>query len=148
MTVEGLAEQLGLNPVDLRRWEENGTIPAEAQTRLAARFGVDVSWLTGAESLPSDVIRRDRARRRFEAPGPVRRNRLAALRAGEGLSQPVLARELKVDREELAGWEQGAPIPEKYERVLAARFGVTVDWLTGRESLDSEIIPAAPDERG
>ena len=47
-----------------------------------------------------------------------------------------------------AGWEQGAPIPEKYERVLAARFGVTVDWLTGRESLDSEIIPAAPDERG
>ena len=62
VTVDALAEQLGLNPVDLRRWEENGTIPAEVQTRLAARFGVDVSWLTGAESLPSDVIRRDRTR--------------------------------------------------------------------------------------
>ena len=148
LTIDALAEQVGLDPRDLRRWEQNGSIPAEVQVRLAARFGVDTSWLVGTESLPTETVRLDPSRRRFPSRPTIRRNRLAALRSAEGMTQPILARELGVAREDLARWEGGAPIPAEHEAALAERFGVTVDWLTGRETLDSEIIPTAPDERG
>lgn len=65
---------------------------------------------------------------------PEKWHRLISLRKEAGLSQYELARRLKMGRSALGNYEQGEREPDiETMKKLATFFGVTVDYLLGRE---------------
>ena len=59
---------------------------------------------------------------------------LRQLRAREGLTQDDLAHRINVNRATIANWEVGRSAPDHATVMsIADMFGVTTDWLLGRE---------------
>ena len=68
--------------------------------------------------------------------------RISALRTARDMSQGSLAEELGVSRQSVSKWETNSSVPELDKLVqLADIFGVTLDYLAGREA---EAAPEAP----
>ncbi len=59
-------------------------------------------------------------------------NRLAEIRAAEGVSQSALAREMGIDKSTIWRWEKGErQMDNDTLRVLCERFGCSVEHLLG-----------------
>jgi transcriptional regulator with XRE-family HTH domain len=148
LSVSKLASEIGVDPEQLSRWEsEEEDLPDHVQTILAARFGVDVAWLTARDSFPVEA-KRLKPRRFARRERGLTGQRFTRLRLAEGLTREHLAAEIGVDAADIARWESSGSIPERHREALATRFGVTIKWLTGREEFGSAIIPARPKGRG
>lgn len=73
--------------------------------------------------------------------------RLAELRRQKGLSQAELARLLNLGQSTIAMYEKNRRAPDYHQLVrLADFFGVSVDYLLGREEEDKKEI-LLPDEK-
>jgi transcriptional regulator with XRE-family HTH domain len=60
--------------------------------------------------------------------------RTLSLARGRGLNDAALARSLGVSQQTLQNWKTRKHVPELRLPRIAAEFGVSVDWLLGRES--------------
>ena len=70
------------------------------------------------------------------------RIQLRILREKAGLSQAALAKKLGINQSAVAAWEAGRNKPENTKlEALANIFGVSTDYLLGRESTHSNRIP-------
>src|SRR3954447_20094541 len=145
---EGLGQDeigalLGVSSEEVARWERGVTIPVHHLDALAARLGVSVEWLLAEERPATKARRRPPAAGRFTREGP---HRLGRLRRAEGLTPDALGAAIGVAGDSVRGWEAGEEIPAAHHAALAARLGVDVTWLLGRESYDSSVEPADEDD--
>ena len=63
-------------------------------------------------------------------------DKIAELRRQRGWSQENLAERLGVTRQSVSKWESGASVPDLDKIIgLSELFGVTTDYLLGREDL-------------
>jgi transcriptional regulator with XRE-family HTH domain len=139
LTHAALAAQLKVDAESVASWEDGTAIPDDQLEPLARIFGVSVAWLTRSEALPSDVTRRPRRPRRFARDD--RGQRIRRLRRAEGLSRSALAKAIGTSEASVADWESGSSLPDdNAQRRLAARLAVSIEYLMGRERLDSEIV--------
>lgn len=70
--------------------------------------------------------------------------RIAHKRRELGLSQEQLGQEMGVSRQSIYKWESDAALPEIDKLIaLSRRFGVSVGWLLGEESRETETQEAA-----
>jgi transcriptional regulator with XRE-family HTH domain len=141
MSIDALAEFLGVDAAHVDQWEQGVEIPPEHRAALAARFGVDATSLSDPVSLPTAVTRLPvTPPRRFTRPAAAR-TRLRKLRRAEGLSVEALAAELDVSTSDVEAWENGGGVPERYVNALTVRFGVSPDWLLGRDTFPTNVTP-------
>lgn len=67
-------------------------------------------------------------------------NRIRALREAQGIEQKMLAMDLKVSQPTVSSWETGSKQPSgKSTEKLADYFGVTIDYLMGRDTAETQI---------
>lgn len=73
--------------------------------------------------------------------------RVRELRESRGLQQKDLAIDLGVTQPTISGWESGIKVPSaKSTQKLADYFGVTTDYLLGRD--DTQKMPTPVSESG
>lgn len=59
---------------------------------------------------------------------------LKELRLEKGIGQELLAKEIKVSKAVISMWENGLRVPTMFSLIaIADYFGVTIDYLVGRE---------------
>lgn len=67
-------------------------------------------------------------------------NRIRELREARGIDQKVLAMDLGVSQPTISAWETGSKVPSsKSASKLADYFGVSIDYLLGREEVAVEV---------
>ena len=70
--------------------------------------------------------------------------RVRELRESRGLQQKDLAIDLCVSQPTISDWESGRKVPSaKSTQKLADYFGVTIDYLLGREGTKKEPTPVS-----
>ena len=74
--------------------------------------------------------------------------KLQELRKARGWSQEELAGQIHVSRQALSKWESGGAVPDTENIIALSRlFGVTTDYLLGRDSQKSnELTPTQREE--
>lgn len=72
------------------------------------------------------------------------KERIRKLANSEGLSIPKLEEELGFGGGTISRWDKSAPAADKLAKI-ADRFGVTVDYLLGRELTEKDIKDIAKD---
>ena len=72
--------------------------------------------------------------------------RLKELRVRDGVSQQVLADEMMVSRSAVAMWERGTEPSNEMLQKLADYFGVSVDYLLGRDESAKTEQPTVKDD--
>lgn len=83
----------------------------------------------------------------YDEEQTVFQERLIALRKREKLSQSKFADAIGVSRSSVRDWETGDKLPGfKILLRIADYFGVTVDYLAGRDSQDSLYVGDLPEE--
>ncbi len=72
--------------------------------------------------------------------------RIRELREANGLQQKELAIDLRVSQPTVSDWESGRKVPSaKSTQKLADYFGVTMDYLLGRDNTKKEPTPVSED---
>lgn len=72
--------------------------------------------------------------------------RVRELREAKGMQQKELAIDLRVSQPTISDWESGRKVPSaRSTQKLADYFGVTIDYLLGRDDAE-KILPAQSGE--
>jgi transcriptional regulator with XRE-family HTH domain len=142
LSAEQLADQLGVHPASVLRWERRERLPGPRHIHgLASSLAVDPAAVarffdearTPTAEPPSGLrapgLRELRSAARLPAPAravPAAEHPLRRLRRRTGLSQSVVAERIGVSRHSVSAWERGQVAPLGAVRRLSSVYGVPV----------------------
>lgn len=127
ITTADLAEQLGVHPNSVLRWERGDRLPGPGHiTRLARTLAIEtvevVGFFDGVRPPAERIVESVRG----HGLRPLRHSELRRLRRRTGPSQQVVARRIGTGRHSLGAWERGQQPPLVAVRRLATVYGVPV----------------------
>lgn len=131
LTQKSLSNMLNISQSAYAHWEQGMREPNfEKLSMLACIFDVSIDYLLSENleiSKESYLKLKEEKKNLFSA-------RLKELRLQHGFSQEELAEKIGIKRNSYSDWENGKCKPnyEKLEKI-ADFFGVSLDWLFGRE---------------
>ena len=131
LTQQEIADLVHVNRVTYTNWEKGNREPnLEKLSMLACIFDVSIDFLL-SENLE---VSKERYLKLKEERKNLFLERLKELRLQHGFSQEELAEKIGIKRNSYSDWENGKCKPnyEKLEKI-ADFFGVSLDWLFGRE---------------
>ena len=131
LTQKSLSNILNISQSAYARWEQGMREPNfEKLSMLACIFDVSIDYLL-SENLE---ISKESYLKLKEEKNNLFSVRLKELRLQHGFSQEELAEKIGIKRNSYSDWENGKCKPnyEKLEKI-ADFFGVSLDWLFGRE---------------
>lgn len=131
LTQQQIADEIGVNRGSYSNWEKGKREPNfEKLSMLACIFDVSIDYLLSENlkiSKESYLKLKEEKKNLFSV-------RLKELRLQHGFNQEELAEKIGIKRNSYSDWENGKCKPnyEKLEKI-ADFFGVSLDWLFGRE---------------
>ena len=131
LTQKDIADLVHVNRVTYTNWEQGMREPNfEKLSMLACIFDVSIDYLLSENleiSKESYLKLKEEKKNLFSV-------RLKELRLQHGFSQEELAEKIGIKQNSYSDWENGKCKPnyEKLEKI-ADFFGVSLDWLFGRE---------------
>ena len=131
LTQKSLSNILNISQSAYARWEQGMREPNfEKLSMLACIFDVSIDYLL-SENLE---ISKESYLKLKEEKNNLFSVRLKELRLQHGFSQEELAEKIGIKQNSYSDWEHGKSKPnyEKLEKI-ADFFGVSLDWLFGRE---------------
>lgn len=131
LTQKSLSNMLNISQGAYAQWENGNREPnLEKLSMLACIFDVSIDFLL-SENLE---VSKERYLKLKEERKNLFSERLKELRLQHGFSQEELAEKIGIKRNSYSDWENGKCKPnyEKLEKIVDF-FGVSLDWLFGRE---------------
>ncbi|MCY7070305.1 MULTISPECIES: helix-turn-helix domain-containing protein [Streptococcus] len=136
LTQQEVADFFGINQPVYQKWEGGNRKPNyENLSMLACIFDVSIDFLLSEYSeISKERYLKFKKEKKEEEKQQVFSVRLKELRLQHGFSQEELAEKIGIKRNSYSDWENGKCKPnyEKLEKI-ADFFGVSLDWLFGRE---------------
>ena len=130
LTQQEVADFFGIQQAVYQKWESGNRKPSyENLSMLACIFDVSIDYLE---------ISKERYLKLKKQKEEEKKNlfsvRLKELRLRHGFNQEELAKQIGIKQNSYSDWEHGKCKPnyEKLEKI-ADFFGVSLDWLFGRE---------------
>ncbi len=123
-----IAEKLGISNGLYNKYEKKGVNPPyETLQKLSKIYWVSVDYILGNDTVPNEAA---------TSPTHIEFSRnLKALRTKKGVTQQQLANTLRVDKTTISKWENGLNYPNQdLQIIIADYFGVSVDYLLGRDT--------------
>ena len=140
MTQAQFAQNLGVDPATISKWEHSGKIPDRKQKRIEELYGVNREWLvTGEGDLffkgkPKDLSLEGNV-------NPTVQDRLKMIRRLFRLSQKDLADRLGMCGVSIALWERDG-IPANKQALVCETLGINLAWL--RDGVGEMIASDTP----
>ena len=132
MSAEKVAEKVSLSPATIYRYEKGDIekIPVEVLKQIADAIQTTPSYLMAYDGNPS-------------SDDSFSMNRLQQLRVEKGISMKEAARQLNMPYTTYVNYEKGTREPNSETLILLANFyNVSIDYLIGRTSTDTSLIPS------
>lgn len=137
LTQQEVADCFGIKQPIYQKWESGNRKPSyENLSMLACIFDVSIDYLLGdyLEISKERYLKFKKRKKKEEEKKNLFSVRLKELRLQHGFSQEELAEQIGIKQNSYSDWEHGKCKPnyEKLEKI-ADFFGVSLDWLFGRE---------------
>ena len=136
LTQQEVADFFGIKQPIYQKWESGRRKPTyENLSMLACIFDVSLDYLLGDYlEISKERYLKFKKKKKEEEKKNLFSVRLTELRLQHGFSQEELAEQIGIKQNSYSDWEHGKCKPnyEKLEKI-ADFFGVSLDWLFGRE---------------
>lgn len=135
LTQQEVADFFGIQQAVYQKWESGNRKPSyENLSMLACIFDVSIDYLLGDYLEISKERYLKLKKQKEEEKKNLFSVRLKELRLRHGFNQEELAKQIGIKQNSYSDWEHGKCKPnyEKLEKI-ADFFGVSLDWLFGRE---------------